>query len=272
MTAVAVVQPDLTRRGTDLSGGRRGTNLVHPHLLDAAAAGAELVIVPELWRTGPFELEATLDCAEPETGGETLAFLQRCACELGVWLHGGSILTWAADAAGRRVFANTSYVIDPGGRVKATYRKRHLFGFDEGEASLLTPGDEIVVVDTPLGPTGLATCYDLRFPEHFRALVDAGAQALVIPAGWPTARIGHWRALTVARAIENQMWVVAANAVGSSGGVELGGHSVVVDPQGDAVAGLDNRDGLLLAAVDPTMPRRARTDFPVLRDRRPAYG
>ncbi len=91
-------------------------------------------------------------------------------------------------------------VFGPDGGVLATYRKIHLFGFDTGEAVTLSAGSDIVTVQTPLGTTGLATCYDLRFPEMFRALTDVGATAVLIPTGWPEARIGHWDLLTAARA------------------------------------------------------------------------
>ncbi len=102
--------------------------------------------------------------------------------------------------------------------VVATYRKIHVFGYG-GEAELMSAGDELVVVDTPLGPTGLATCYDTRFPEQFRALAERGAQAFLITSGWPTKRIEAWDVLVQARAIEDQAWVIACNQVGMQKGV-----------------------------------------------------
>jgi predicted amidohydrolase len=177
-------------------------------------------------------------------------------------LHAGSFLERDGDD-----LYNTSVVFGPRGEVLATYRKIHLFGFDTGEAVTLTAGTDVVVVDTPLGPTGLATCYDLRFPELFRAHTDAGATAVLIPTGWPEVRIGAWDLLTRARATENQVWLVGANAVGTSNGVAMGGHTVVIDPWGAEVAQLAE-PGVLRADLDPALPAQVRRDFPVLRDRR----
>lgn len=242
----------------------------------AADAGADLVVLPELWRTGPFELDTTLTLAEgalPEVGASeatlaahgaaTAATLARAAREAGVWLHGGSVL----ERRGDHMF-NTAMLFDNAGTLQAVYRKRHLFGFDTGEAALLSAGDDIVVVDTPLGPTGLATCYDLRFPEHFRTLVDAGAEAVLLTSGWPSVRIGHWRTLTAARAIEDQVTVVACNATGTSGTTALGGHSVVIDAGGTIVAEAGEGAETLVVAVDSAQPAATRAAFPVLRDRR----
>lgn len=227
----------------------------------AAEQGADMVLLPELWRTGPFEVAQSLSAAE-STSGETAAELSGLAAELGIWLHGGSIL----ERADGHIY-NTSLLFDPDGTLVATYRKRHLFGFDTGEASLISSGHEVVVVETPLGPTGMATCYDLRFPEHFRLLVDAGATAVLLPSGWPQRRIGHWEVLTQARAIENQLLLLGCNACGDSGGTALGGRSMVVDAWGDTVEAANEAE-LLMADVDPGSVARTRAAFPVLRDRR----
>ncbi|MCB0915056.1 MAG: carbon-nitrogen family hydrolase [Actinobacteria bacterium] len=265
---VAMVQLDLGRaesRPTELAG-------VEHHVLAAAERGAEFVILPELWRTGPFELEATLDLAEPPDG-PTATAMAELASRADLWLHAGSVLTAEAtespDGSGSTTaLYNTSLLFAPAGEMVTSYRKRHLFGFDTGEAALIRSGDEIVVVDTPLGRTGLATCYDLRFPEHFRALVDSGAEAVLLSSGWPARRISHWDRLTAARAIENQVNLVACNATGSSGDVELGGNSVAYDPWGEVLGGLDSAPGTLIVDVDPQAPTRVRAEFPVLRDRR----
>lgn len=228
----------------------------------AADGGAQFVVLPELWSTGPFELPDTVAAAQAFDGDfvETMA---DCAARQGVWLHAGSFLEHADDG---RIF-NTAVLFDDRGEVAATYRKRHLFGFDEGEAALIHADDDIVVVDTPLGPTGLATCYDLRFPEHFRLLLDAGAHVVALCSGWPVRRIHHWDVLTQARAIENQQWLLACNTAGISGEVPQGGHSVVVDPWGRC-SWADDQPGILYADVDPAMTAKTRMEFPVLRDRR----
>jgi predicted amidohydrolase len=165
--------------------------------------------------------------------------------------------------------ANTSVLLAPDGGIAATYRKIHLFGFDEGEAAMLQAGTREVVANTPLGRTGLTTCYDLRFPELYRSLLAEDSHTFLVPAGWPARRIEHWRVLLRARAIENQALVVAANGVGEHAGVLLGGRSCVIDPWGEVlVEALPDRECLVLAACDPSLVDRTRQAFPVLRDRR----
>ena len=175
-------------------------------------------------------------------------------------LHAGSFLERDGDD-----LYNTSVVFGPDGEVLATYRKIHLFGFDTGEAVTLSAGNEVVTLETPLGTTGLATCYDLRFPEMFRELTYAGATAVLVPTGWPAARIGHWDLLTAARATENQMWLIGANSAGISNGTPMGGHTLVADPWGEV--SLSDAE-VLLMDLDPQRPAAVRADFPVLRDRR----
>ncbi|MCX8527228.1 MAG: hypothetical protein ORN20_03710, partial [Candidatus Nanopelagicales bacterium] len=136
-------------------------------LVDAQAAVCDLMVLPELWHVGAFDIEAARQNAQALDGPLVEALAAR-AVEHKIWLHGGSIAERAADGN----FYNTSLMFAPDGELVATYRKIHLFGFDGGETTLMSGGDELVVVDTPLGPTGLATCYDLRFPELFRALVQ----------------------------------------------------------------------------------------------------
>jgi predicted amidohydrolase len=157
-------------------------------------------------------------------------------------------------------------VLDPTGALAAVYRKVHLFGFNGGETTVMSGGEEVALVDSPLGPTGLATCYDLRFPELFRALTDGGASAFLLTSGWPTPRIEHWDILTRARAIENQAWFVACNEVGAQPGIQLGGHSVVVDPKGEVVGQAGTDEEVLLVDVDPEASVRWRAEFPVLAD------
>ncbi len=232
-------------------------------LVDAVAKRADLVVLPELWHVGAFDVDAAREHAQP-IDGPLVEALSGIAAQNGVWLHGGSFAERADDGS----HYNTSVLFGPDGDLAAAYRKVHLFGFDGGETVLMSGGEELFVVETPLGATGLATCYDLRFPELFRALVDGGATAFLLTSGWPTPRIEHWDVLTRARAIENQAWVIACNEVGSQPGVRLGGHSVVVDPKGEVVAmGQDGPD-VLIVDVDPDAPRQWREQFPVLEDMR----
>lgn len=232
----------------------------------AEARGADLVTLPELWPTGYFAFDAYRAAAEP-LHGETVAAAADWARALGAHVHLGSIVEQAAD--GR--LHNTAVLLDPGGRVTHIYRKVHLFGLGSEEPGLLTAGGSVSVTpDGPLGPTGATTCYDLRFPELWRALVDAGAEAVLVPAAWPAARLAHWRVLTTARAVEDQMVIVATSAVGVHGGEEACGHSRVVDPWGEVVVEAGTDEGVTWAEVDPTATGEVRRRFPVLADRRPS--
>jgi predicted amidohydrolase len=232
-------------------------------LIREAAANADLVVLPELWTTCAFDLPAARAGAEPIDGALVTA-LRDLALELGVWIHGGSVAELASDDTRH----NTCVLLDPQGTLITTYRKIHLFGFAEGERTVMTGGEQLVIVETPLGTTGLATCYDLRFPELFRALTDAGATAFLVSSGWPLSRIEHWDVLTRARAIEDQAWVIACNEVGVQGadGVVLGGHSVVIDPRGVVIAQAGETEQILYAEIDAEEPGRWREAFPALAD------
>ena len=228
-----------------------------------AAHDADLVILPELWHIGAFALALARDNAQT-LEGEIVTRLRAVAADAGTWIHAGSIVEAAAD--GR--YFNTSVVINAEGEIAAAYRKMHLFGFDAGERSVMSEGDDLVVLDTVVGSTGLATCYDLRFPELFRGMLARGAQSFLIPSGWPSARIGHWSLLARARAVENQAYVFACNEVGSHAGVALGGRSVIVDPRGEVLAEAGTGEEVIAAAVDLDSVTEWRRDFPVLADRR----
>ena len=222
----------------------------------------ELAVLPELWNVGAFDLEGAKEHAQP-IDGPLVTRMRAAAQTAGITLHMGS---FAELRGGSRY--NTSVVIDADGAILATYRKQHLFGWEDGEPSVMTAGDSLTVLPTPLGATGLATCYDLRFPELYRRLVDSGAEVFLMASGWPSPRIEHWDVLTRARAIEDQAWVVACNSAGTHAGVEMGGHSVVVDPRGTVVAQAGTAEEILYAEIDPAAPREWRQAFPVLADRR----
>jgi predicted amidohydrolase len=252
--SVALIQLDVS---SDEPVSKRITRTFE--LIRQAAVGAGLVQLPELWPVGAFEIDQLAAHAQP-IDGPLMTDLGALASELGIWLHAGSF----AEQAGE--LFNTSVLFAPDGQRVATYRKIHLFGFDGGETTVLSGGDELVVVDTPLGPTGLATCYDLRFPEFFRALGEGGATAVLLTSGWPRSRIQHWDVLVRARAIENQMWLLACNEVGTQNGVILGGHSMVVDPGGVVVAEAKEHPEIVRATIDPDLPAQLRAEFPVLAD------
>ncbi|MEU8590904.1 carbon-nitrogen family hydrolase [Streptomyces sp. NPDC048664] len=232
-------------------------------------AGADLVVLPELWTTGAFAYERFEVEAEP-VDGPTCEAMSKAASDAGVWLHAGSIPERAPSgdgASGDGRLYNTSLVFSPSGELAAVYRKIHRFGFDQGEAVLMGAGGELVTVRLPETTIGVATCYDLRFPELFRSLVDAGAQTLVIPAGWPERRRSHWTLLARARAVENQAYVLACGTAGTHAGVPQAGHSIVVDPWGEVLAEAGAGEEVLTVEFDPGKVAATREQFPALKDR-----
>ena len=231
-------------------------------LTEDACAVADFVVLPELWLPGAFDIQSCRELAQPIHGPLVESF-QSVAASTGTWLHMGSFPERTTDGG----IYNTSILVNPAGDIAASYRKIHLFGFDGGEPSVMSAGQELAVIDTPLGRTGLATCYDLRFPEQFRDLVDAGVQCFLLTSGWPTKRIDHWRVLLRARAIENLAWVVACNGVGVQNGTELGGYSAVVDPLGEVIAEGGATEEILTVRIDPERATKWRATFPALEDR-----
>ncbi|MCC5032458.1 carbon-nitrogen family hydrolase [Streptomyces sp. WAC 00631] len=225
-------------------------------------AGSDLVVLPELWPTGAFAYELFEEYAET-LDGPTVTAMAAAAAEASVWLHAGSVVERAPDGT----LYNTSVVLGPDGGLRASYRKIHRFGFDKGEAALMGGGEEIATIRLPETVAGLATCYDLRFPEQFRQLTDAGAELLVIPAGWPARRREHWTLLARARAVENQAYVLACCSAGTHGGVEQAGHSRIIDPWGEVIAEAGEDEQILTADLDLSRVAKTRADFPVLRDR-----
>ena len=164
---------------------------------------------------------------------------------------------------------NTSAFYGPDGKLRAVYRKMHLFRL-MAEEQYLTAGSRPGLIPTPWGcPAGVAICYDLRFPELLRQYALQGARLLFLPAEWPHPRLTHWQTLLRARAIENQMFVVGCNRVGSSKGSTFCGHSAVVDPWGELVIEGDERPGLLTATIDTALADEVRARIPVFADRRP---
>lgn len=231
--------------------------------LVVAQRGADLVVLPELWPVGAFAYTAFEAEAEP-LEGPTHEVMAKAAAEAGTWLHAGSFVERAADGT----LYNTSLVFSPQGERTAVYRKIHRFGFDKGEAVMMGAGEELVTVALPDTTLGLATCYDLRFPEQFRGLVDAGAETLVVAAGWPERRRAHWTLLAQARAVENQAYVLAVGTAGTHGDIQQAGHSIVVDPWGEVLAQAGADEEVLTVELDADKVRATREQFPALKDRR----
>jgi predicted amidohydrolase len=246
--------------------------------LVAAQRDADLVVLPELWAPTGMDYRLWESHAEP-VDGPTVQAIAAAAKACGAYVHAGSIIEAAPAGAspdqlgetGRGRW-NTSVLLSPDGGTVATYRKVHRFGFASGEPTLLEAGQDLVAADLELpGGTvriGLATCYDLRFPELFRKLLDDGATVFVIPAAWPARRVAHWTLLGRARAVENQCVVVQCNTAGTHAGVPMGGHSQVVDATGAVLAEAGDGEQVLSVDLDLGELERWRRDFPVLADRR----
>ncbi len=225
-------------------------------------AGADLVVLPELWAHGAWVADRW-DLTAEGLDGPVVGAMCAAAQAAGVHLHAGSIVERDGDN-----LYNTAVLIDPDGVPVQRYRKIHRFGFDTGEAAVVAPGAELVCWKLPEVTLGIATCYDLRFPELFRALLDAGAQAFVVSASWPARRAEHWRLLARARAVENLAFVAAVGACGTQVGVVQTGGSLVVDPWGEVLAEAGTTQTVLDVTIEPARVEAVRAEFPVLRDRR----
>ncbi|HMM19787.1 MAG TPA: carbon-nitrogen family hydrolase [Selenomonadales bacterium] len=223
--------------------------------------GARLAVLPELWSTG-YQLPEIRNLAEPEEG-PSLGLLKGLAREHRVEIVAGSM----AETDGAQVY-NTAYVIGPDGAVRAKYRKIHLIGLMD-EDRYLRPGHRKCLFDSAAGPAGIIICYDLRFTELPRAMALAGCRVLFVPAEWPSVRGRHWLTLNIARAIENQLFVIAVNRVGRDRSNEFYGHSLVVDPWGEVVAEGSDREEVLVVDVDFAAGEEMRRRMPVFADRRP---
>jgi nitrilase len=241
---------------------------------EAAEGGAGLVVLPENFAFMGKRGEDQLPLREAEGSGPLQAFLSRVAQQMGVWLVGGTVPLVAKDA--RRVRAACLVFNERGQRV-ARYDKIHLFdvslpGVDERyqESATIEPGASVVVIDSPFGRLGLAICYDLRFPELFRQMLDEGVELLAIPSAF-TAITGkaHWETLVRARAIENLAYVVAAAQGGFHlNGRETHGHSMVVDPWGTVLAQVPRGTGFICCPLDREFQGSVRRNFPAIDHRR----
>ena len=238
----------------------------------AAAAGAELVVLPEKWPLLGTP-EQTAAGAEP-FDGPTVAWARDLARELGIDLVAGS---FAERVEGEERGRNTSVHVGPDGEVRATYRKVHMFDVEVGgrtyrESEHESPGDEVVLSETVDGTgLGLSVCYDLRFPELYRILAVRGARILAVPSAFTlTTTREHWEVLLRARAIEDQCFVVAPNQFGEHApGYRSGGRSMIVDPWGIVLAQAPDAETFVVADLDLGRLEEIRRSLPSLANRRP---
>ena len=241
---------------------------------EAAAGGAAMLFTPEM--SGLLDRDASRAAnvlRRPDEDG-VLAACREAAAKHGIWLHLGSL---AVLAEGGKV-ANRAFVIDGSGELRATYDKMHLFDVDLPtgeswrESNVYAAGTEAVIVEgTPVGRLGLTICYDLRFPGLFARLAEAGAEAIAVPAAFtvPTG-MAHWHVLLRARAIEAELFVIAAAQVGHhEDGRNTFGHSLVADPWGELLLDMGDRRGVGFAEIDPARMTDVRSRIPALDHRRP---
>ncbi|MEF8883305.1 MAG: nitrilase-related carbon-nitrogen hydrolase [Halapricum sp.] len=241
----------------------------------AAADGADLVVLPELFTVGYFSFDAYARSAE-SLAGPTLERIRAVAAAENVAVLAGTVVEELEATAtetdlavpSEEGLANTAVLFDADGQRRLVYRKHHLFGYDSAEEELLTPGERLPVAELSELTIGVTTCYDLRFPELYRNLVADGAELIVVPSAWPYPRVEHWQLLPRARAVENLAYVAAANGVGRFAEAELLGRSTVYDPWGTTLSSSGDESALVSAKADPERIAEVRSEFPALADRR----
>lgn len=268
MTRVAAIQMN---SGADVSANLA---LADQLLADAARDRCTVAVLPENFALMGAHGSDKLEHAETPGDGPIQVFLAERAKRHGLWIVGGSIPLESPDS--ERAYG-ACVVVDDRGQIVTTYRKIHLFDVDlpdcnesYRESNSMYPGVDPIVVDTPVGCIGLTICYDLRFPELFRMLVDNGASVFTVPAAFTKVTgQAHWHTLLRARAIENLAWVIAPGQFGSHpDGRSTFGHSLICDPWGRIVAEQADGNTHVAADMDTEMATKLRQEFPALANRR----
>ncbi len=255
---IACVQAEIMRN--DAPG-----NLTHVSemIRSAAAQGADTILLPEVWNLGFFPGEGLEELADPDGAGVREA-MGALAAELCVNIAAGSAVT----CRNGKVY-NTAYVLDRRGGCIASYDKTHLFS-PAAEQKYFNRGDGLCTFHLDGVKCGLIICYDLRFPELTRSLALQGIELLFVPAQWPALRIEHWRTLTRARAIENQIFLACCNGCGPAGRkARYGGYSAVFDPWGRILCEAGESEEIVLAGCDMSTKEEIRCSMNVFEDRRP---
>jgi predicted amidohydrolase len=225
---------------------------------DASERGVDWLLLPELFSSS-YDLENAAKWGAVNEA-DVLPEIARLAGHYRLSIAGSLLLSLPGGGVG-----NTLVWMDDTGHETGRYTKLHRFR-PMNEDRYLTPGDRPALVETPYGKVGLSICYDLRFPELYRHYRARDARFAVLPSQWPNPRLGHFRALTIARAIENQMVMLAVNRVGKEGDNTFPGHSMVVDPWGEIICDARDEEILLTCMFDPTVVTKFRKEFPVAED------
>ncbi|WP_313804738.1 carbon-nitrogen hydrolase family protein [Sphingobium sp.] len=240
----------------------------------ARGEGADMLFTPEMAGYLDRDRQRAAATLRSEADDPVLTAVREAAAKHGLWVHLGSLPLKDERADGR--WANRSFMIDASGEIRARYDKIHLFDVDLAtgeswrESSVYGPGEQVVAVDTPWARMGLSICYDMRFPDLYRALTNAGATVLLMPAAFtvPTGK-AHWHVLLRARAIEAGCFVIAAAQTGlHADGRTTYGHSLIADPWGDILLDMGEMTGLALADIDLSRIEDVRGRVPALANRR----
>ncbi|MBA1336020.1 MAG: hypothetical protein HPY66_1839 [Firmicutes bacterium] len=221
----------------------------------------DLMVLPEMWPVGFFNFDKYKQ--ESETlDGHIVSRLSAKAKQKNAYIYSG---TFPENKNGKCY--NTCVLIDRQGKVIGDYQKIHLFGYGSKEREVLSAGEKITVVDTEFGKIGLSICYDIRFPELFRRMVDKGAEIIINCAAWPYPRVENWTVLNQARAIENQCYFITCGCAGSNNGKAFIGRSMITDPWGTTIASAAERETIIKAEIYPENVSKIRDEFTPLKDR-----
>ncbi|MFP7295913.1 carbon-nitrogen family hydrolase [Neobacillus niacini] len=221
----------------------------------------DLIVFPELWTTG-YDL-TRLDVIADKDAGETIDFFIKAAKKYQVHFVGGSVANRVEEGV-----KNTLLIINNKGQLVHSYSKLHLFKLMD-EHLYLEAGEDKGLFELENRTFGGVICYDIRFPEWIRAHTSKGAEALFVVAEWPAPRLSHWRSLLIARAIENQCFVIACNRSGKDPNNEFAGHSMIIDPWGDVIAEAGVNEEVLSAEIELDLVKDIRKQIPIFEDRRP---
>lgn len=232
-------------------------------LEEAKKRGSDVALLPELWDLGFFPENNLSQMADLE-GVETKAFLSSCARKLDMNIVGGSVV----NKRGKELY-NSCFVFDRSGHLQAEYDKTHLFS-PLNEDKFFTPGDHLSTFMLDGVKCGVILCYDLRFPELSRRLSLDGVEMLFVSASWPLERKEHLLTLSIARAIENEIYLVLSSSAGKREDIDFCGCSSIYSPTGELLATQDNQEeGIVEACFDEKEVYLARTNLPVFKDRKP---
>lgn len=249
----------------DIAFGKPEDNFkqVEKKIAAACKENCDIIVLPELWSTG-YDLTRLLAIADNHAKS-TISFLKELALKHQVHIVGGSI----ANNKGNGIY-NSLIVIDKSGEVIHEYDKLHLFQLMD-EHLYLKSGTSSGLFSLEDSTFASMICYDIRFPEWIRAHTTKGAEAIFVVAEWPKPRLAHWKSLLIARAIENQCYVIACNRVGADPDNIFAGHSMVIDPWGEIIAEAGETEEILSAAIDLEKVTEVRKTIPIFADRKPEY-